>query len=99
MDGHLQPNRRSNEAPDPNEPQDPLSRDPRTPPLSSRNPQTSPHTEDAGALQKAADFVRAFVLGFDVRDAIALLRLDDLYIDTFEVRDGSAARRLFLTCQ
>jgi len=27
------------------------------------------------------------MLGFEIRDAIALLRLDDLYIDSFEVRD------------
>ena len=27
------------------------------------------------------------MLGFEVRDAIALLRLDDLYIDSFEVKD------------
>ncbi|KAI1395378.1 eukaryotic type KH-domain (KH-domain type I) [Hypoxylon fuscum] len=48
---------------------------------------TSKHTTDAGALQKGEDFVRAFALGFDVDDAIALLRLDDLYIETFEVKD------------
>eukprot|EP00743_Colponemidia_sp_Colp-15_P001529 GILK01001669.1.p1 GENE.GILK01001669.1~~GILK01001669.1.p1 ORF type:complete len:253 (+),score=34.40 GILK01001669.1:56-760(+) len=48
---------------------------------------TSPLTEDIGALQKATDFVRAFCLGFDLQDAVALLRLDDLYIDTFEVKD------------
>jgi RNA-binding protein PNO1 len=49
--------------------------------------QMSKQTEETGALQKGADFVRAFALGFEVEDAIALLRLDDLYIDTFEIKD------------
>lgn len=48
---------------------------------------TSKHTTDSGALQKGADFLRAFTLGFDIDDAIALLRLDDLYIETFEIKD------------
>ncbi|KAI9781397.1 MAG: pre-rRNA-processing protein pno1 [Geoglossum umbratile] len=48
---------------------------------------TSKHTTSPGALQKGADFVKAFTLGFDVDDAIALLRLDDLYIETFEIKD------------
>ncbi|WPK27610.1 hypothetical protein PUMCH_005006 [Australozyma saopauloensis] len=48
---------------------------------------TNKSTEDEGALQKGADFIKAFTLGFDVEDAIALLRLDDLYIETFEVKD------------
>jgi RNA-binding protein PNO1 len=48
---------------------------------------TRKDTPDAGALQKCADFVHAFILGFDIQDAIALLRLDDLYVESFEIKD------------
>ena len=44
-------------------------------------------TMDVGAVQKAADFLRAYGLGFSVDDSISLLRLDDLYIDSFEIKD------------
>ena len=40
-------------------------------------------TREPGAVQKGEDFVRAFCLGFNVEDAIALLRLDDLYYSLF----------------
>ncbi|KAG0248029.1 pre-rRNA-processing protein pno1 [Mortierella polycephala] len=48
---------------------------------------TSKHTDDTGALQKGADFIKAFALGFNLDDATALLRLDDLYLDSFEIKD------------
>eukprot|EP00189_Rhodosorus_marinus_P006174 CAMPEP_0113964608 /NCGR_PEP_ID=MMETSP0011_2-20120614/7249_1 /TAXON_ID=101924 /ORGANISM="Rhodosorus marinus" /LENGTH=200 /DNA_ID=CAMNT_0000976959 /DNA_START=30 /DNA_END=633 /DNA_ORIENTATION=+ /assembly_acc=CAM_ASM_000156 len=48
----------------------------------------SPHTEDPEAIQKGADFVKAFILGFEIRDSLALLRIDDLFIESFEIHDG-----------
>lgn len=45
----------------------------------------SRHAVDAGALQREE---KVFSLGFDVDNAIALLRLDDLYIETFEIKDA-----------
>lgn len=38
-------------------------------------------------LNKAHDFLKGFMLGFDINDAIALLRMDDLYIESFEIKD------------
>ena len=38
-------------------------------------------------MQKGADFIRACVLGFEVKDAIALIRLDDIYLESFDIRD------------
>lgn len=82
--------------------------------------QTCKETQDIGALTKAADFVKAFVLGFQVevstsiiklhpmfvsscqivsvnfvnyqtiffQDALALMRLDELFLESFDITDG-----------
>ena len=53
---------------------------------------TSKATADVGAIQKGADFLKCFMLGFDLQDAVAVLRLDDLYLETFEVKDVKTLR-------
>ncbi|XP_037938589.1 RNA-binding protein pno1 [Teleopsis dalmanni] len=52
----------------------------------------SPETPDISNLQKGADFVKAFLCGFDIDDALALLRLEDLFIETFEIKDVKTLR-------
>ncbi|KAJ3439059.1 RNA-binding protein pno1 [Anaeramoeba flamelloides] len=46
---------------------------------------TSNYTKDINALQRSADFVHAFCLGFEIEDAIAILRLDNLFVDSFNI--------------
>ncbi|KGG51188.1 ribosomal RNA assembly protein [Mitosporidium daphniae] len=45
------------------------------------------------SISKAQDFVRAFCLGFEIDDALAILRMDDLYIDSFENLHGDHLSR------
>jgi RNA-binding protein PNO1 len=49
---------------------------------------SSEKTEDVSALQKSEEFLKAFMCGFDLQDSIAMLRLEDLYLETFEIKDG-----------
>ncbi|KAK0741931.1 hypothetical protein B0T21DRAFT_345789 [Apiosordaria backusii] len=48
---------------------------------------SSKATVSNDALQMGADFISAFAMGFDIDDAIALLRLDSLYIQSFDIKD------------
>lgn len=47
---------------------------------------------DTTALQRAEEFLRALMAGFAVGDAVALLRVEGLYLDSFEVRDVRTLR-------
>lgn len=48
---------------------------------------TRSDTPDGSHLQKCHDFVKAFMMGFEVKDASVLLRMDEFYVDSFEVKD------------
>ncbi len=47
-------------------------------------------TDDANAMQKGENYLKAYMLGFRLKDCTAFLRVNDLYTDTFNVRDVKA---------
>jgi RNA-binding protein PNO1 len=44
-------------------------------------------TEDKSSIQKTYEFLKAYMLGFTLDDSIALLRLDDLFVESFLIKD------------
>lgn len=40
-----------------------------------------------GGLERAVEYVKAYLLGFAIHDAMALLRLDDIFLQSFRVTD------------
>lgn len=44
-------------------------------------------TENPNAITKAVDFINAITYGFEIADALALVRLDDIFMDVFDVTD------------
>ena len=51
---------------------------------------SSPTTTDPWALRKCEDFLKAYICDFELQDAIAMLRLEDLYLETFLIKDVKA---------
>ncbi|BAM39378.1 Pre-rRNA-processing protein PNO1 [Theileria orientalis strain Shintoku] len=47
----------------------------------------SQESPDLSMLQKAQDYINAFMLGFELKDAEAILRLEDIFIESFEIND------------
>ncbi|KAL3310048.1 pre-rRNA-processing protein pno1 [Cichlidogyrus casuarinus] len=47
----------------------------------------SPKSTDPQYLQKGVDFVSAFLAGFKFEDALAVVRIDGIYLETFHVSD------------
>ncbi|KAK7230756.1 RNA binding protein [Aureococcus anophagefferens] len=60
-------------------------------PRSLRRDQVARDDGGRRRAQKGADFVSAFAMGFEVADALALLRLEDLFVDSFEVAGARSA--------
>ncbi|TNJ28310.1 Partner of Nob1 [Giardia muris] len=46
---------------------------------------TNSKTRMPNAIDRANDFIHAITLGFEVQDAMAFLKMDNLYIDSFDI--------------
>merc|ERR1739848_526842 len=43
-------------------------------------------TRDFEPLQRAVDFLKAFIMGFNTQDASGLLYSDDVHVESFEIK-------------
>lgn len=48
---------------------------------------TNPLTSNPNAMTKAIDFLNAINAGFQIADALALIRLEDIFMDVFHITD------------
>lgn len=54
----------------------------------------SSETRDAQHLQKGCDFVSAFLKGFKYEDALAVVRIDGIYVNSFHIMDVKQTLRV-----
>jgi RNA-binding protein PNO1 len=54
-------------------------------------------TEEDDVIQRAEEFLRAVMLGFEVEDALSILRSDSVYVECFEVEDVKTLRNEHLS--
>ena len=62
---------------------------------------TCEQTIDAGAIERGSEFVKAVTIGFSVKDSLSLLRLDNIFLKSFDITGllafpGPCARTLLL---
>ena len=51
---------------------------------------TCEQTIDAGAIERGSEFVKAVTIGFSVKDSLSLLRLDNIFLKSFDITGLSA---------
>lgn len=55
---------------------------------------SSPETKDPLHLQKGVDFLHAFMKGFKYEDALAVVRIDGIYVESFHIMDVKQTLRV-----
>lgn len=55
---------------------------------------TCEQTEDVAFLDRAAQFIRAILVGFAIEDALAILKFGDVYLSGFEMHEVKTLKNL-----